>query len=82
MAAEYHKKQVICRFTAIILHNQSAVLKLVFLSLDVPVVNLELGSNINGSAIQEGMDVYFECNIKSNPWVYRVTWRHNVSKLV
>lgn len=47
---------------------------------DVPVVTLELGSNINGSAIQEGMDVYFECNIKSNPWVYRVTWRHNVSK--
>ncbi|KAF0761388.1 nephrin-like [Aphis craccivora] len=46
-------------------------------STDVPVVNLELGSNINGSAIQEGMDVYFECNIKSNPWVYRVIWRHN-----
>jgi len=55
---------------------------IIFLSTDVPVVNLELGSNINGSAIQEGMDVYFECNIKSNPWVYRVTWRHNVSKLV
>ncbi|XP_050531046.1 nephrin-like [Daktulosphaira vitifoliae] len=43
----------------------------------VPVVTLELGKNINGSAIKEGMDVYFECNIKANPWVYRVTWRHN-----
>lgn len=52
---------------------------LFFFLTDAPVVDLELGSNINSSAIQEGMDVYFECNIKSNPWVYRVTWRHNVS---
>ncbi|XP_043582642.1 hemicentin-2-like isoform X1 [Bombus pyrosoma] len=46
-----------------------------------PVVMLELGSNLNLSAIREGIDVYFECNIKSNPWVYKVSWRHNGNPL-
>lgn len=48
---------------------------------DVPVVGVELGSNINASYIREGMDVYFECSVTANPKVRKVTWLHNVSQL-
>lgn len=47
---------------------------------DVPVVGVELGSNINASYIREGMDVYFECSVTANPKVRKVTWLHNVSQ--
>ncbi|XP_055382448.1 uncharacterized protein LOC129612717 [Condylostylus longicornis] len=46
----------------------------------IPVVSLELGTNNNGT-FREGIDVFFECNIKSNPWVYKVSWRHNGAPL-
>ncbi|XP_046810282.1 hemicentin-1 isoform X5 [Lucilia cuprina] len=43
----------------------------------IPVVTLELGTNSMNSTFREGIDVFFECNIKSNPWINNVSWRHN-----
>ncbi|XP_042230051.1 nephrin-like [Homarus americanus] len=52
----------------------------------VPVVTLAPGPSIDLDNIKEGVDVYFECSITSNPRVYNVFWlhegeelRHNVS---
>ncbi|KAG0729190.1 B-cell receptor CD22 [Chionoecetes opilio] len=42
----------------------------------VPKANLQPGSSLNLSNIEEGDDVYFECSIKANPRVYKVVWRH------
>lgn len=50
--------------------------------IDVPVVSLELGTNLNATNIREGMDVYFECRVKANPWVRKVIWLHDVCKLI
>jgi hypothetical protein len=44
------------------------------------MLKLELGSNLNPDDIEEGDDVYFECKVHSNPWAYKVVWKHNVSK--
>jgi len=41
-----------------------------------PMVNLAFGPNINPEMVDEGNDVYLECNIKANPEVYKVLWRH------
>ncbi|XP_071453565.1 nephrin-like [Hetaerina americana] len=43
----------------------------------VPEVRLELGSNLNPKDIEEGDDVYFECNVDANPLAYKVVWKHN-----
>lgn len=41
----------------------------------VPELKLSLGANIQPNAIKEGTDVFFECNVRANPWVNEVKWR-------
>ncbi|XP_017882314.1 synaptogenesis protein syg-2-like [Ceratina calcarata] len=43
----------------------------------VPILHLELGSNMNPDDIEEGDDVYFECKVRANPGAYKVVWKHN-----
>ena len=47
--------------------------------VDVPQAILSLGFSLNGSNIKEGDDVYFECNVRSHPRPYKISWRRNVS---
>ena len=42
------------------------------------MITLSLGSNLDETDIKEGDDVYFECDVTSNPEAYKVTWRRNV----
>ncbi|CAH1131742.1 unnamed protein product [Ceutorhynchus assimilis] len=42
-----------------------------------PIVELTLGSTLNADDIKEGDDVYFECKVKANPQMRRLTWLHN-----
>lgn len=46
---------------------------------DMPVVTLKMGSSLNPDDIKEGDDVYFECDIRSNPKPYKMAWFHDVS---
>lgn len=32
--------------------------------------------------IEEGDDVYFECNVEANPAAYKIVWKHNVSPIL
>ncbi|XP_043272103.1 synaptogenesis protein syg-2-like isoform X2 [Venturia canescens] len=43
----------------------------------MPILTLELGSNMNPHDIEEGDDVYFECKVHANPQAYKVLWKHN-----
>ncbi|KAI5706372.1 hypothetical protein M8J75_007487 [Diaphorina citri] len=42
-----------------------------------PNVTLRMGSTLNPEDIKEGDDVYFECNVQSNPKFYKLSWYHN-----
>uniref|UniRef100_A0A8D8QCP0 Titin n=1 Tax=Cacopsylla melanoneura TaxID=428564 RepID=A0A8D8QCP0_9HEMI len=43
----------------------------------VPRVRINFGSSLNPTDIKEGDDVYFECEVNSNPRAHRLVWFHN-----
>lgn len=45
-----------------------------YYSSDVPSVTIKLGSSLSASDIDEGDDVYFECEVQANPKTYRLSW--------
>ena len=49
-----------------------------FISTDPPTSIVKLGSSLNASNIKEGDDVYFECQVQSNPPPTRIIWKKNV----
>lgn len=74
------------RYRNIILTQGKMIVKIwslieLFVGLTVvPILSLAFGSSIDPDNIREDTDVYFECKIHANPWVYKVVWLHNVSK--
>lgn len=51
------------------------------LSTVAPRVRLTLGAMLEANNIKEGTDVYFRCDIQSNPPPARISWLHDVSSI-
>ncbi|XP_015440009.1 PREDICTED: hemicentin-2-like [Dufourea novaeangliae] len=39
-----------------------------------PIVTIKLGSSLRANHINEGDDVYFECDVQANPKAYKLAW--------
>lgn len=73
-SAEDNGKYLMCRADHPTLPNSTLENEL---KLDVhhsPILRLALGANIQHSSIKEGTDVYFDCNVKANPWITDIGW--------
>ncbi|KAF8793834.1 Cell adhesion molecule 1 like protein [Argiope bruennichi] len=47
-----------------------------------PMVNISLGGTFSQSGIKEGSDVYLECSIWANPWIFEIAWQFEDRPLV
>ena len=50
--------------------------------LDPPISVIKLGNPLYINLIEEGHDVYFECQIDANPPSSNIKWSHNVSERI
>ncbi|XP_076321960.1 neural cell adhesion molecule 2-like [Tachypleus tridentatus] len=46
-----------------------------------PKVTLRLRSNLASEEVQEGNDVYLDCNIQATPWVHSISWQFEGQEL-
>ncbi|XP_053984248.1 hemicentin-2-like [Hylaeus volcanicus] len=46
-----------------------------------PIVTIKLGSSLRANDINEGDDVYFECDVQANPKAYKMAWLKDGKKL-
>ncbi|KAB0805660.1 hypothetical protein PPYR_02630 [Photinus pyralis] len=74
--AEDEGKYVSCNAENPTIPNSALVSGRKLTVLHSPLLTLNLGKNLNNK-IKEGSDIYFDCNIKANPWVYKISWKHN-----
>ena len=58
---------------------QSVLIMAFFVFADPPTSKVRLGSSLNASNIKEGDDVYFECEVVSNPPPNMIVWMKDVS---
>ena len=52
-----------------------------YLFIDKPRVSLRLGKSLDPDNLRTGNDVYFECDVKSNPMPHKLVWLHRVSRV-
>ncbi|KFB40641.1 AGAP001824-PA-like protein [Anopheles sinensis] len=74
---EDHGKTLTCRATNELVKRGTKETAMKLNVFYLPILKLELGTNMNPEDIEEGDDVYFECKVNANPSAYKVVWKHN-----
>ncbi|XP_072746306.1 neural cell adhesion molecule 1-B isoform X2 [Anoplolepis gracilipes] len=67
-------KFLTCRAENPVVPNSALEDKWLLMVYYVPVVSIKLGSSLKANDINEGDDVYFECDVRANPKTYKLLW--------
>ncbi|CAK9822193.1 Neural cell adhesion molecule 2 [Anthophora retusa] len=68
-------KYLTCRAENPVIHNSAMEDRWQLVVYYVPIVTVKLGSSLKANDINEGNDVYFECDVQANPKAYNwVVW--------
>ncbi|XP_076234723.1 protein turtle homolog A [Calliopsis andreniformis] len=67
-------KYLICRAENPVVHDSALEDKWRLLVHYAPIVTIKLGSSLKANDINEGDDVYFECDVQANPKAYKLMW--------